>query len=137
MQIVVLVDFYVKCIAGNLPTFVTTPKGIFHFYIWNIHDMHAVKAFFFSCFQPNCFMILLPRTRKHSKSLSFILLCPPQLEFGLTSFSQISAFLLSSSSSSCLWMIITLIMACRHIPTMTKSHHGGYMSVMIKVGMCQ
>ena len=26
--------------------------------------------------------------------------------------------------------------ACRHIPTMTKSHHGGNMSVMIKVGMC-
>ena len=29
------------------------------------------------------------------------------------------------------------MMACRHIPTMTKSHHGGEMSVMIKVGMCQ
>ena len=29
------------------------------------------------------------------------------------------------------------IMACRHIPTMTKSHHGREMSVMIKVGMCQ
>ena len=28
-------------------------------------------------------------------------------------------------------------MACRHIPTMTKSHHGGEMSVMIKAGMCQ
>ena len=28
-------------------------------------------------------------------------------------------------------------MACRHIPTMTKSHHGGEMSIMIKVGMCQ
>ena len=34
-------------------------------------------------------------------------------------------------------IIITIIMACRHIPTMTKSHHGGNMSVMIKVGMCQ
>ena len=47
-----LVDFDVKCIAGNLPTFVTSSKGIFHFYIWNIHDMLAVsvKAFFFSCF---------------------------------------------------------------------------------------
>ena len=32
---------------------------------------------------------------------------------------------------------ITKMMACRHIPTMTKSHHGGNMSVMIKVGMCQ
>ena len=28
-------------------------------------------------------------------------------------------------------------MAYRHIPTMTKSHHGGEMSIMIKVGMCQ
>ena len=25
----------------------------------------------------------------------------------------------------------------QHIPTMTKSHHGGNMSVMIKVGICQ
>ena len=25
----------------------------------------------------------------------------------------------------------------QHIPTMTKSHHGGEMSVMIKVGICQ
>ena len=24
-----------------------------------------------------------------------------------------------------------------HIPTMTKSHHGGEMSIMKKVGMCQ
>ena len=34
-------------------------------------------------------------------------------------------------------MMNVLISACRHIPTMTKSHHGGNMSVMIKVGMCQ
>ena len=34
---------------------------------------------------------------------------------------------------------INIIIACQHIPTMTKSHHGGEMSVMIKVGMyhCQ
>ena len=31
----------------------------------------------------------------------------------------------------------TITVACRHIPNMTKSHHGGNMSVMIKVGMCQ
>ena len=30
-----------------------------------------------------------------------------------------------------------MMMACRHIPTMTKSHHGGEMSEMIKVGICQ
>ena len=29
------------------------------------------------------------------------------------------------------------IMVTQHIPTMTKSHHGGEMSVMIKVGICQ
>ena len=29
------------------------------------------------------------------------------------------------------------IMVTQHIPTMTKSHHGGKMSVMIKVGICQ
>ena len=34
-------------------------------------------------------------------------------------------------------MMMVTMMACRHIPTMTKSHHGGNMSVMIKVGMCQ
>ena len=32
---------------------------------------------------------------------------------------------------------ILIVMACRHIPTMTKSHHGGNVSVMIKLGMCQ
>ena len=34
-------------------------------------------------------------------------------------------------------VMVMMTMACRHIPTMTKSHHGGEMSVMIKVGMCQ
>ena len=34
-------------------------------------------------------------------------------------------------------MTMTMMLACRHIPTMTKSHYGGEMSVMIKVGMCQ
>ena len=33
--------------------------------------------------------------------------------------------------------VIIIVMACRHIPTMTKSHNGGEISVMIKVGMCQ
>ena len=28
-------------------------------------------------------------------------------------------------------------MAYRHIPTMTNSHHGGFLSVMIMVGICQ
>ena len=32
---------------------------------------------------------------------------------------------------------LVMMMACRHISTMTISHHGGEMSVMIKVGMCQ
>ena len=43
-----------------------------------------------------------------------------------------------------MWMIMmmmivmmTMMTACRHIPTMTKSHHGGEMSIIIKVGMCQ
>ena len=35
------------------------------------------------------------------------------------------------------FIIMIMMTACRHIPTMTKSHHGGEMSVMIKVGMCQ
>ena len=30
--------------------------------------------------------------------------------------------------------IIIIIMVTQHIPTMTKSHHGGKMSVMKKVG---
>ena len=35
-------------------------------------------------------------------------------------------------------MIMTMtMMACRNIPTLTKCHHGGEMSVMIKVRMCQ
>ena len=34
-------------------------------------------------------------------------------------------------------MMMMIIMVTQHIPTMTKSHHGGKMSVMIKVGICQ
>ena len=35
-------------------------------------------------------------------------------------------------------MTMMMMMVTQHIPTMTKSHHGGEMSVMIKVGMqCQ
>ena len=34
-------------------------------------------------------------------------------------------------------MMMMMMVACRHIPTMTKSHHGGNVSVMIKVGICQ
>ena len=35
-------------------------------------------------------------------------------------------------------IIIFMIMTVtQHIPTMTKSHHGGEVSVMMKVGMCQ
>ena len=34
-------------------------------------------------------------------------------------------------------VIVIVIMVTQHIPTMTKSHHGGKMSVMMKVGMCQ
>ena len=33
--------------------------------------------------------------------------------------------------------IIIMMMAYRHIPTMTNSHHGGFLSVMIMVGICQ
>ena len=32
---------------------------------------------------------------------------------------------------------MTMMMAYRHIPTMTDSHHGGVLSVMIMVGICQ
>ena len=28
------------------------------------------------------------------------------------------------------------MMAYRHIPTMTKTHHGGFLSAMIMVGFC-
>ena len=30
-----------------------------------------------------------------------------------------------------------MMMAYRHIPTMTDSHHSGFLSVMIMVGICQ
>ena len=33
--------------------------------------------------------------------------------------------------------IIVIVMVTQHIPIMTKSHHGGEMSVMMKVGMRQ
>ena len=31
----------------------------------------------------------------------------------------------------------TIPLVTQHIPTMKKNHHGGQMSVMIKVGKCQ
>ena len=34
-------------------------------------------------------------------------------------------------------LIVDMDMACQNIPTMTKSHHGGEMSIMIKVGTSQ
>ena len=34
-------------------------------------------------------------------------------------------------------IIIIIIMVPQHIPTMTNSHHGGFLSVMIMVGICQ
>ena len=34
-------------------------------------------------------------------------------------------------------MMNMMMMAYRHIPTMTNSHHGGFFSVMIMVGICQ
>ena len=34
-------------------------------------------------------------------------------------------------------IIIIIIMVTQHIPTMTNSHHGGILSVMMMVGICQ
>ena len=34
-------------------------------------------------------------------------------------------------------IVINTIMVTQHIPTMTDSHHGGFLSVMIVVGICQ
>ena len=34
-------------------------------------------------------------------------------------------------------VIIIIVMAYWHIPTMTDSHHGGFLSVMTMVGICQ
>ena len=34
-------------------------------------------------------------------------------------------------------IIVIIMMAYRHIPTMTNSHHGVFLSVMMMVGICQ
>ena len=34
-------------------------------------------------------------------------------------------------------MAMMMMMVTQHIPTMTDSHHGGFLSVMIMVGICQ
>ena len=34
-------------------------------------------------------------------------------------------------------MMMMMMMVTQHIPTMTDSHHGGFLSVMIMVGICQ
>ena len=45
--------------------------------------------------------------------------------------------LLKKPSVSSFQLLISTSMAYRHIPTMTDSHHGGFLSVMIMVGICQ
>ena len=54
---------------------------------------------------------------------------------------EISIFTSDDGEGDAEWGIeynpYVIIMAYRHIPTMTKAHHGEEMSVMIKVGMCQ
>ena len=35
------------------------------------------------------------------------------------------------------FILVVMMLAYRHIPTMTNSHHGGFLSVMIMVGICQ
>ena len=34
-------------------------------------------------------------------------------------------------------MMVVMMTVTQHIPTMTSSHHGGFLSVMIMVGICQ
>ena len=48
-------------------------------------------------------------------------------------FTKLSIF----STIMMMVMDMMVTMVPQHIPTMTKSHHGGEMSVMIKVGICQ
>ena len=48
---------------------------------------------------------------------------------------RISLFI--SSLDFIVMMMVMMMMVTQHIPTMTKSHHGGEKSIMIKVGMCQ
>ena len=35
------------------------------------------------------------------------------------------------------WVMIVMMMVTQQIPTMTKTHHGGNLSVMNMVGICQ
>ena len=35
------------------------------------------------------------------------------------------------------WLQLLAVMVTQHIPTMTNSHHGGILSVMMMVGICQ
>ena len=53
---------------------------------------------------------------------------------GLSSFPQVESIPCHRWKSK---MGFQLMMAYRHIPTMTDSHHGGFLSVMIMVGICQ
>ena len=51
--------------------------------------------------------------------------------------SHLPLLLLDSKKCKCKCIIIIIIMACRQIPTMTKTHHGGNLSVMNMVGICR
>ena len=78
-----------------------------------------------------------PSSSWSSSSLS-IALCSP----GYLAISPLTSSPTSSSSSSMMALsnsisCIMIVMAFRHIPTMTKTHHGGILSVMKLVGICR
>ena len=50
---------------------------------------------------------------------------------------QCGAVIIIKNMMTIMAMTTMMTMVTQHIPTMTKSHHGGEMSVMTKVGMCQ
>ena len=74
-------------------------------------------------------------TRKFSYHLQNVFTSSPEI-FHIISrkFSHHYQKFFTSSPES--FIIIIIIMAFRQIPTMTKSHHGGNLSLMAMVGFC-
>ena len=71
--------------------------------------------------------VRLPSTNTVSRSLSLADNCPTHHVMMIMTIMMILVAI----------MMVMMMMVTQHIPTMTKTHHGGNLSVMNKVGICR
>ena len=57
-------------------------------------------------------------------------------DLAMTATKMTTMMMMATMMTMILKMVMMIIMAFRQIPTMTKSHHGGNLSLMAMVGFC-